>query len=276
MILVTGATGNVGSEVMQALLSAGERVRALTRGAATATLPANVEAVVGDLNRPETLAAALDGVDGVFLLPGYQNMADALAGMRSAGVGRVVLLSGTSAADGDLSNAVTRYMIASEEAVRNSGLPATVLRPSGFMSNTLQWLPQLRAGDLVRAPFADVPIAMIDPLDIGAVAAVALTTAGHDGQVYRLSGPRALRPADRVEVLAGVLGRDLRFEAQPNDEARAEMSQAMPVEYVDAFFSFYVDGTLDESPVLPTVQELTGRPPRTFEQWANSHADAFA
>jgi hypothetical protein len=78
-----------------------------------------------------------------------------------------------------------------------------------------------------------------------------------------------------VAVLAGVLGRALRFEAQPDDEARSEMSAAMPPEYVDAFFSFYADGTLDESPVLPTVHELTGRPPRTFEQWARAHADAF-
>jgi uncharacterized protein YbjT (DUF2867 family) len=202
-------------------------------------------------------------------------MAGALARIRAAGVERVVLLSGTSAADGDLTNAISRYMIRSERAVRESGVPATILRPSGFMSNTLQWLPQLRAGDVVRAPFAQVPVAMIDPFDIAAVAALALTTAGHAGQVYRLSGPRALLPADRVAVLAGVLGRALRFEAQPDDEARSEMSAAMPPEYVDAFFSFYADGTLDESPVLPTVHELTGRPPRTFEQWARAHADAF-
>jgi uncharacterized protein YbjT (DUF2867 family) len=275
MILVTGATGNVGGELVQALLRAGRQVRALTRGTGPADVPAGAESVVGDLNRPDTLDDALAGVGAVFLLPGYQHMPGALARIRAAGVERVVLLSGTSAADGDLTNAISRYMIRSEQAVRESGVPATIVRPSGFMSNTLQWLPQLRAGDVVRAPFAQVPVAMIDPFDIAAVAALALTTAGHAGQVYRLSGPRALLPADRVAVLASVLGRALRFEAQPDDEARAQMNEAMPREYVDAFFSFYADGTLDESPVLPAVQELIGRLPRTFEQWARAHVDAF-
>jgi uncharacterized protein YbjT (DUF2867 family) len=159
--------------------------------------------------------------------------------------------------------------------VRASGLGWTVVRSFGFMSNTLQWVPQLRAGDVVRAPFAGVPIAMIDPFDIAAVAASVLTAAGPAGRVYTVSGPQALRPADRVRVLGEVLGRDLRFEAQPDDEARAEMSTAMPAAYVDAFFDFYVKGALDESQPRPDVAEVTGRPPRTFHQWAQAHTDAF-
>ena len=144
-----------------------------------------------------------------------------------------------------------------------------------FMTNTLQWVPQLREGDVVRAAFGDVAVATIDPADIAAVAALALAGPGHEGREYALTGPQALTPGDRVAILAGVLGRDLRFEGQSNEEAHAEMSAAMPAKYVDAFFSFYVDGKLDESPVLPTVEEVTGRPPGTFEQWARAHADAF-
>jgi uncharacterized protein YbjT (DUF2867 family) len=143
------------------------------------------------------------------------------------------------------------------------------------MSNTLQWVPQLRAGDVVRAPFAGVQVAMIDPSDIAAVAAAALTAPGHDGRVYTVSGPQALRPADRARILGEVLGRDLRFEAQPDDEARAEMAAAMPAAYVDAFFDFYVKGTLDESQPQPDVAAVTGRPPRTFRQWAQAHASEF-
>ncbi|PXY27296.1 NAD(P)H-binding protein [Prauserella muralis] len=275
MILVTGATGNVGSELARALAEAGVSARALTRDPAAATLPRGVEAVAGDLNRPETLTGALEGVRGIFLLPGYEDMPGMLERARQAGVERVVLLSGGSAALQDMNNAVSRYMTLAERAVRESGLSWTFLRPRAFMSNALRWLPQLRTGDEVRVPFPEVPVAAIDPYDIAAVAAQALLTDGHDGQIHELTGPESLLPADQVAILAKALGRDLHFRGLTNAEARAEMSQDMPVEYVDAFFSFYVDGALDESTVHPTVREVTGREPRTFEQWARTHADEF-
>ncbi|MEV4109094.1 NAD(P)H-binding protein [Nonomuraea sp. NPDC049695] len=275
MILVTGATGNTGSHVVAALAQAGQRVRALVRDPRGVTLPPGVQPVTGDLNRPDSLSDALIGVRGVFLLPGYADMPGLLAQMRRAGVERVVLLTGGSAALADMSNAISRYMTLSERAVREAGMPWTFLRPRAFMSNALRWLPQLRAGDLVRVPFAGVAAAAIDPADIAAVAALALTSDGHEGRIHELTGPDSLLPADQVAVLAKVLGRDLRCEALPDEEARAEMEATMPAEYVDAFFRFYVDGTLDESHVLPTVREVTGHPPRTFEQWAEAHADAF-
>jgi uncharacterized protein YbjT (DUF2867 family) len=275
MILVTGATGNIGSELVAALAQAGQRVRALVRAPQTVTLPPDVQPVTGDLNRPESLADALTGVRAVFLLPGYADMPGLLAHMRRAGVERVVLLSGSSAALADMSNAISRYMTLSERATREAGVPWTFLRPRAFMSNALRWLPQLRAGDLVRVPFAGVAAATIDPADIAGVAARALTSDGHEGRIYELTGPDALLPADQVAVLAKVLGRDLRCESLPNEEARAQMDATMPAEYVDAFFRFYVDGTLDESQVLPTVREVTGHPPRTFELWAKAHAGAF-
>jgi uncharacterized protein YbjT (DUF2867 family) len=275
MLLVTGATGNVGAEVVRALIDSGEQVRALTRSGSSPTLPAGVEAVAGDLNRPESLAPALAGVRGTFLLPGYDDMDGTLAAMRAAGVERVVLLSGSSAGTGDTTNAVTAYMMRSEAAVTQSGVPWTILRPFGFMSNALRWLDQLREGDVVREPFADVRVAVVDPHDIAAVAASALRGAEHEGRTYILSGPEALRPADRVRILGAALGRELRFEAQSDAEARTQMSAQMPAEYVDAFFDFYVDGALDESQVQPTVQEVLGREPRSFEQWAAAHADAF-
>jgi uncharacterized protein YbjT (DUF2867 family) len=266
MFLVTGATGNVGAEVVRALAGADEKVRALTRSDTTSALPSGVQAVAGDLNRPDSLSAALAGVRGVFLLPGYEDMEGILAEVRSAEVERVVLLSGSSAATGDTSNAVSAYMIRSEDAVRASGVPFTILRPYGFMSNALRWLDQLKAGDVVREPFANVAVAMIDPYDLAAVAATALLSDGHEGRSYVLSGPEALLPADRVRILGAALGRDLRLEALSDDEARAQMTAQMPVEYVDAFFDFYVDGALDESQVQPTVADVLGREPRTFEQ----------
>jgi uncharacterized protein YbjT (DUF2867 family) len=198
-----------------------------------------------------------------------------LAAVRDAGVQRVVLLSSGAVVDGDIGNAVVRYNTLSEAAVRESGVPWTILRPSGFHSNALQWVPQLRAGDVIREPFADVPVAAIDPFDIAAAAALALTTTGHEGASYRLTGPEPILPADRVRVLADVLDRELQLEPLSNPEARAQMSASMPAEYVDAFFSFFAEGTYDDSHVQPTVKQLTGRAPRTFEQWATAHADAF-
>ncbi|WUH98819.1 NAD(P)H-binding protein [Spirillospora sp. NBC_00431] len=277
MILVTGATGNIGAELVDILAAAGEPVRALVRGHKPLPAPPDgVEHVTGDLDDPASLAQALDGAKGVFLLPGYRDMPGVLAEARRAGVERVVQLSGGSAASGDLTNAVTRYMVVTERALYDSGLPWTVLRPSAFMSNALRWLPQLKAGDTVRLPFANVRAAAVDPRDIAAVAAKALLDDGHEGQIYHPTGPEALLPAEQVAVLADVLGRDLCFEAQPDDEARAEMTTQMPAEYVDAFFDFYVNGSLDESIVRSTVQDVTGKPPRTFRQWTEAHATAFA
>jgi uncharacterized protein YbjT (DUF2867 family) len=275
MLLVTGASGNVGAEVVSALVAADQQVRALVRSDKTSDLAPGVEAAAGDLNRPASLTDALAGVRGLFLLPGYEDMEGIVAQARAAGIERVVLLSGSSAASGDTSNAISAYMLRSEGAVRESGLAFTILRSFGFMSNALRWRDQLRAGDVVVEPFADVAVAVIDPADIGAVAASALLDPGNAGRTYVLSGPEALTPAERLSILGAALGRALRLEPQSNEDARAQMTSQMPSEYVDAFFDFYVDGTLDESQVQPAVREILGREPRTFEQWAAAHADAF-
>jgi uncharacterized protein YbjT (DUF2867 family) len=275
MILVTGATGHVGGELVRVLARGGHAVRRLVRDPKAAPDVPGVETAAGDLNRPDTLAAAVNGVRGAFLLSGYDDLPGTLKLMRDAGVERVVLLSSQSAADSDERNAVARYHIRSERDVRESGLVWTFLRPSSFMSNALRWLPQLRAGHVVTEAFGDARVAAVDPEDIASVAATALLADGHAGQSYRLTGPEALSAADRVAVLARVLDRNLRFELQPDDRARAEMSQTMPAEYVDAFFDFFRGGKYDESTVHPTVQEVTGRPPRTFEQWSRAHAAAF-
>jgi uncharacterized protein YbjT (DUF2867 family) len=167
LILVTGATGNAGGAVVRALVEAGEKVRALIRqGGQRRGLPDGVEAIAGDLNQPETLRKLLVGVKAVFLLSGYDGIAETLSEMSRAGVERVVLLSSSAAPGGDMTNAIARYNILSEQAVRESGLAWTFLQPDSFMTNTLQWVPQIRRGDVIRGPFADVRVAMIDPADI--------------------------------------------------------------------------------------------------------------
>lgn len=272
MILVTGATGNVGAEVTAELARRDEPARAVVRDPGKVELPSGVEVVAGDLGRPETLAGALDAVSRAFLLPGYPEAAEAI---RDAGAERIVLLSGGSAANPDTGNAITRYMVESEHAVRDSGLDWTFLRPTAFMSNTLRWLPKLQTSDVLRLPFAGVRIACVDPADIAAVAVAALLEDGHAGKIHVPTGPESLLPEEQVATLAQALGRDLRFEAQPDEEARQEMLKTTPPEYVDAFFDFYVEGTLDESKVLSTVEDVTGRPPNTFHDWAVAHAEDF-
>jgi uncharacterized protein YbjT (DUF2867 family) len=275
MILVTGATGNAGGGVVNGLLEVGADVRGLVRPGSEGDLPEGVEAAAGDLNDPESLRGPLDGVSAVFLLSGYDGIERSLALMSEAGVERVVLLSSSAAPTGNLDNVVARYHILSERAVRESGLPWTFLQPNSFMSNAYRWLPQLEQGDVIRGPFGEVAISTIDPDDLGAVAARALTTSDHAGQTYRLSGPEALRPGEQVAIMAKNTGRDMRFEPQSDREARAEMEGQMPKEYVDAFFEFFSEGTVDETTVQPAVKEVTGREPGSFEDWAEAHADVF-
>ena len=277
MIFVTGATGNVGSELVRALLERGEQVRALVPSAdAEALLPAGVEGFVGDLNEPDSLVEAFEGARGVYLLAGYKGLPRLLAHARAAGVEHVVLQSTSLVALGDVSNAFAAYHIEAEQAVRESGVAWTFTQNNSFMSNTYQWLPQLRAGDVVRVGFADVPEALIDPVDIAAVAVSAFESSEHRGRSYHLTGPESLLPAERLRVLGDALGRPLQLVALSNDEAREELSKSLPPEFVDGFISIFADGNHDLSRVLPTVQDVIGRPPRTFAQWVAAHADAFA
>jgi uncharacterized protein YbjT (DUF2867 family) len=275
VILINGATGNVGVELTRLLVGQNQRVRALVRDRRKSSLIPEVEIAVGDLNHPESLGDALAGVRRVFLLGGYPDMPGLMAQIRLAGAEHVVLLTSRSVVGGDPTNVLTAMWMGSEDAVRSSGVPWTILRPSGFMSNALRWLPQLRSGDVVKAPFANVPIAVIDPFDIAAVAAVALTADGHSGQSYALSGPEALLPAEQLRVLGRELGRNLRLEAQSDAEARDEISKSMGPATAEAFLRFFVKGEFDDSKVVPTVEAITGTKPRTLEQWVRTHADLF-
>ena len=189
MILVSGATGNVGSEVVTALAVRGTPVRALVRTGAAQRLPEGVQPVKGDLEHPESLTPALDGVRAAFLLGGFGDMPGLLRRIAEAGVERVVLLTSRCVIGGRLDNAITRMWLDSEASVRESGVAWTFLHPSGYQSNALRWLPQLRRGDVIRAPWPDVPVAVIDPADIAAVAATVLADGGTSGPRWSCPGP---------------------------------------------------------------------------------------
>ena len=271
MIAVTGAGGNVGGELVARLAAAGEPVRAVVRDPARAAFPDGVEAVAGDLERPASLASALAGARAVFLLGGWSDMPGIVGRIADAGAERIVLLTSRCVIGGRPDNAITAMWLDAEAAVRGGTLPWTILRPSGFQSNALRWRPQLASGDVVRAPWPNVPIAAIDPADIAAVAAAALA-GGHDGSALELSGPEPLTPADQVARLGAALRRPLRYEPLTDAEARAEMGDAPAV---DAQFRFFSDGEYDDARVVDTVRAVTRRLPGRFADWARAHAAAF-
>jgi uncharacterized protein YbjT (DUF2867 family) len=269
-ILVLGATGNVGRAIVEAALADGHTVRAVSRSGRG--LPAGADAYVGDLDDASTLADALDGVEAMFTLAGYVGLAETLAGAKGSGVERVVLLSSSSAPSGNRANAVAKYHLESEDAVRASGLGWTILQPNAFMSNALRWRPQIEAGEAIREPFGDVALSVIDPADIAAVALLGLATADHQGQSYRLSGPAALTADERAAILGQALGRELTVVVPSDEEAR----EGLPDAYADAFYEFYRGGLIDETTVHPTVSKVLGRPPVTFAQWAAANRAQFA
>lgn len=275
MILVTGATGNVGGEVVAALSARGQQVRALVRDAQRNSLPADVEVVEGDLDLPESLTSSLAGARALFLLGGWGDMRGLMRRIAGAGVRHVVLLSSRCVIGGRADNPITHMWLESEAAVRDSGLGWTILRPSSFHSNALRWLPQLRERDLVQAPWPQVAIASIDPADIAAVAALALTEPGHERIELALSGPQALTPGEQLAVLAVVLKRPLHYEPLSDEAARTRMATDTPAPIIEAFFRFYSEGEFDDSIVLDVLERILGRPPRTFADWARAHAHAF-
>jgi uncharacterized protein YbjT (DUF2867 family) len=275
MIVVTGATGNVGGEVVAALSARGQHVRAVVRDPERASVPTGVAVVRGDLELPESLTSSLAGAGGVFLLGGWGDMTGLMRRIVDAGVRRVVLLSSRCVIGGQADNPITHLWLDSEAAVRDSGIDWTILRPSSFHANALRWLPQLREGDLVQAPWPQVAIASIDPADIAAVAATVLTEPGHERTELALSGPEPLTPGQQVAILADVLERPLRYEPLSDEAARTRMATDTPTPFIEAFFRFYSDGEFDDSIVLDTVKRITRRPPRTFTDWARAHAQAF-
>ncbi|MGW2567543.1 NmrA family NAD(P)-binding protein [Streptomyces sp. NPDC001537] len=289
MILVTGATGHVGGELVRRLAAAGHPVRAMTRRPAEARFPAGVEAVYGDAGDPASLDAAFAGASGAFLMsaqgvgtaPGpTHDLALAEAAAR-AGVQRVVKLSVLDAGAGAGSDVIARWHAEAEAPVTDPSRhwAWTLLRPGRFMSNALQWAGRLRAGDEVAVPFADRPAASIDPADLAEVAALALTSVESDEHAsasYELSGPESLTPADELAVLGRTLGRDLRLQPVPDDAARTSMTRyGFPPEVVDAIMRRTRQSDRGAE-VLPTLEKLLGRPARTFAQWAQAHAEAFS
>ncbi|TMR90291.1 SDR family oxidoreductase [Nonomuraea basaltis] len=275
-ILVTGATGVVGRRVVAELLKAGRHVRALTRRPATAALPGEVEVYEGDLEHPESLRAALAGAERMYLFPVPGTASEVMALAAEAGVRRIVDLSGAGADDETFEDG---YHVV-ERAVEASGLDWTHVRPGEFAGNWLDWAPSIRTDRVVRRPYGGAVTQPTHEADVAAVAAAVLLEDGHAGQTYTFAGPEALTTVEQVETIGRAIGERVRFEEQDPVTGREQwIRDGYPAEVVDWLFGMWAESARDPAPVneewAAVVPRVTGRPGRTFAEWAAEHAAAF-
>ena len=280
MIVVTGATGNVGRSLVRILAAAGEQITATSRSISAADVPDGVRHVPADLADPDGLRPLFDGADALFLQNGGPSAhllspRDILDVAKAGGVSRVVLLSSQgvatrpeSASHGDIARGF-------EDAVRESGMEWTILRPGGFASNSFAWVESVRAGRAIAAPFADTGLPVIDPDDIAEVGAAALREGRHAGQVYELTGPALSTPRERAAAIGEALGEPIRFVEQTRAEAHAEMVRFMPEPVVETTLNILGEPTPRELRISPDVERVLGRAPRPFADWATRYAAAF-
>ncbi|WP_406316531.1 NAD(P)H-binding protein [Streptosporangium sp. NBC_01639] len=282
MILVTGATGTVGRPLVGVLAGEGVKVRAVTRDPQAAGLPTGVEVVVGDPSRPDTMSAVLEGVTSVFLHPRAvgEAAADLLALAKERGVGRVVALSAVNV-DDDLADQPSRFQgdrnKEAEDAAVASGLDWVSLRSASFAVNTLRtWAPQVRAGDVVRGPYAAFAEPLIHEGDLAEVAARALLSTELTFQKVRLTGPRSLSHEEVAAAIGEVIGRPLRYQEIPPEAFEQSMIQrGLPKPFVEALMARYARGAGPAEGVTGEVEKILGRPARTFSEWVADHAAAF-
>ncbi|MFB7357528.1 NAD(P)H-binding protein [Streptomyces gardneri] len=276
MILVTGATGNIGSALLKELHAHGAGpLRGLTRDAARAVFPDGVEAVEGDFAEPASLKPALEGVRSLFLVSRLGPDADVLDAARHAGVEHVVLVSSiTVQTHPHLGPAAENLAV--EQLLKESGMAWTILRPTQFASNALMWAASIREHETVRAPYADTALPTVHPADIASVARVALTEPGHQGRTYALTGPEPVTARQQTEAIAEALGRDVPFAEISRPEARALMAAVFGEEAADAVLDVTGGDVNDELlTVRDTVSQITGTPARPCRQWASENAAAF-
>ncbi|HSU14475.1 SDR family oxidoreductase [Longimicrobium sp.] len=283
MILVTGATGKVGSEVARQLAAKGEAVRVLARSPekARALFPAGVEIARGDLTDAASLDAALAGADRLFLLAPTDREqvameVNAIEAAKRAGVKRVVKLS-VLGADEESPVILARWHREVEKVLAGSGIPFTLLQPTFFMQNFLGSAGTIQAQGAIYAPVRG-RTSFVDARDIASVAVAALTEEGHEGKTYVVTGPEAITYGQAAERISAVIGNSVGYVEVPAEAARSGMIEAgIPDWYADdliALFGIINAGWTEE--VVDTVRTVAKKEPITFDQFARDHAQVFA
>jgi len=280
MILVTGATGNVGREVVRLLVAGGEQVKAVTRHPATSALPAGALVVEGDPTRPQTLKSTLSGVEAIMISPRALGDATAelLALAAERGVKRVVVLSAETVEHGGGYQRFADAFKAVEDAAKASGLQWTLLRSSDYASNALAWVPQIRHAGIVQGVYGDGATATIHEHDVAAIAALALGDADavHAGHAYVLTGPQSLSQRDKLRMIGEAISKEVSWQEIASEQFRqALLAQGVPADVPDRMIGYWGSFVEHPSPTTFEVERLLGRPALTFTAWASSHAAAF-
>jgi uncharacterized protein YbjT (DUF2867 family) len=281
-ILVTGATGTVGSEVVQQLVELGEWVRVLTRDPEKIKkFGKSVEVIRGDLEKPETLAPAFTGADKAFVLSNYPLIAvlegNAYVAAKAAGVKHIVKLSGRHVnADFFSGTAIAKWHAESEQHLQSLGISWTILRPGSFASNFRLFFD--RQNNAVSLPMGEGKDSFIDPRDIAACAIKLLTTSGHDGRIYEITGSEHLNFAQWADKISAAIGKKVIYQNVPEEAMRRGLlSMGIPASTAESFITFFAavrNGKI--YPPTSAVADLLGRPPRSFDDWVRDNAAALA
>ena len=281
-VLVTGATGNTGRALVDALARRGAPVRAMVRAEADrGTLPAGVPLVVADFDDPASIAAALEGAGRAYLVTPSSERAEEqqrrFAGLAAkAGLQHLVVLS-QLAADEHSPVRFLRYHAVVEQHVRDLGIGYTFLRPNLFFQGLLAVAGPISAEGRLYAPIGDAAVSAVDVRDIAAVAAITLTEPGHEGATYTLTGPASITHAQIAAALTAALGRDVTFVDVPPQAFADSLRGILPPWQVEGLLEDYAHYRRGEAAsVSPAVAEITGRPPRDVQQFARDYAPAFA
>ncbi|MCI0393895.1 MAG: SDR family oxidoreductase [Chloroflexi bacterium] len=279
-VLVTGATGNTGSGLVPALRAAGVDVRALVRDEAKAQPLRDVgaELVVGDLDQPETIGPAVEGVDKIYLLtwngPTQARQAEnVINAAKQAGTPHLVRHSMW----GSEKSRIVQQGNQVEEAVKSSGLPWTLLKPTFFMQNTMMAAPTIASDGMIYWDMQDGKLAMIDVRDVVDVALAVLTGSGHESKSYILTGPEAISFHDVAATFSKVLGKNVRYVSVPGEASLQSMVGMGFPEWIARGYVELSEGFSENfaNSVTDNVASLTGRPARSFEQFANDFAQVF-
>lgn len=284
-ILVTGATGTIGSFLVDQLVAQKQELRVLTRSSESARefSSRGVRAFLGDFDEPETLLPALAGVEKLFLLSGASqrqvelqgNMIDAAC---KAGVQRLIKLS-ASCASPNMPTPIKRWHYETEQQIIRSGIPYTFLRPNCFMQNTLKWASTIRDKGIFYMPIEDAVVSQVDARDIAAVAAAVLSRSGdeHEGQTYEITGPEALSFEEVADHLSAAIGEKIRYVRVSFAESCGHMIESGMEEWLAAAvtqtYGLMKDG--GAAHVTDVVARLTGREPIAFSEFARYYAPVF-